>query len=113
MIEEAKKKIGDNAKLYLGDAENLPFEDSLFDTVICNDSFHHYPSPDKVVKEVSRVLKKGGLFIIGDCWQPAGARQIMNFYMKHSKSGDVKIYYKKRNGKSIIKRFWYSIVGTY
>lgn len=58
MIEEAKKKIGDNAKLYLGDAENLPFEDSLFDTVICNDSFHHYPSPDKVVKEVSRVLKK-------------------------------------------------------
>lgn len=74
MIEEAKKKIGDNAKLYIGDAENLPFEDSLFDTVICNDSFHHYPSPDKVVKEVSRVLKKGGLFIIGDCWQPAGAQ---------------------------------------
>ena len=105
MIEEAKKKIGDNAKLYLGDAENLPFENSLFDTVICNDSFHHYPSPDKVVKEVSRVLKKGGLFIIGDCWQPAGARQIMNFYMKHSKSGDVKIYSKKEMENLLSKDF--------
>lgn len=95
MIEEAKNKIGANARLYIGDAENLPFEDDVFNTVICNDSFHHYPSPDKVIKEVSRVLKEDGIFIIGDCWQPAGARQIMNFYMKHSKSGDVKIYSKK------------------
>ena len=53
MIEEAKKKIGDNVKLYIGDAEKLPFEDGLFDTVICNDSFHHYPAPNRVIKEVS------------------------------------------------------------
>ena len=79
----------------VGDSERLPFEDSSFDAIVCNDSFHHYPQPDIVEKEVSRCLKQNGVFIIGDCWQPIGARQIMNYYMKHSNSGDVKIYSKK------------------
>ena len=29
---------------------------------------------------------------MGDCWQPLIGRAIMNFYMRHSKEGDVKIY---------------------
>ena len=29
---------------------------------------------------------------MGDCWQPLIGRAIMNFYMKHSNEGDVKIY---------------------
>ncbi len=29
---------------------------------------------------------------MGDCWQPFVGRVIMNFYMRHSKEGDVKIY---------------------
>lgn len=95
MLEIAKNKLGNDATLNLGDSERLPFEDSSFDAIVCNDSFHHYPQPDIVEKEVSRCLKQNGVFIIGDCWQPIGARQIMNYYMKHSNSGDVKIYSKK------------------
>ena len=95
MLEIAKNKLGNDATLILGDSERLPFEDSSFDAIVCNDSFHHYPQPDIVEKEVSRCLKQNGVFIIGDCWQPIGARQIMNYYMKHSNSGDVKIYSKK------------------
>ena len=33
--------------------------------------------------------------MIGDCWQPLVGRAIMNFYMRHSKEGDVKIYSKE------------------
>lgn len=95
MISVAKQKLSNTAKLILGDSEKLPFQKNSFDVVVCNDSFHHYPSPDKVLEEVSRVLKKEGLLIIGDCWQPIGARQIMNCYMKHSNEGDVKIYSKR------------------
>lgn len=92
MLEVAREKLGNEVNLVLGDSENLPFSDNFFDVVYCNDSFHHYPLPDKVLSEVCRVLKPGGTFIMCDCWQPAIGRAIMNFYMKHSKEGDVKIY---------------------
>ena len=45
-----------------------------------------------MLAEVKRVLKTGGTFLMGDCWQPLIGRAIMNFYMKYSNEGDVKIY---------------------
>ncbi|MDO4340294.1 MAG: class I SAM-dependent methyltransferase [Eubacteriales bacterium] len=92
MLKIAKGKLNGRAKLLLGDSEHLPFQDGTFDVVYCNDSFHHYPAPENVLAEVKRVLKTGGLFLMGDCWQPFIGRTIMNFYMKHSNEGDVKIY---------------------
>ena len=92
MLEIANEKLGSHVNLILGDSEQLPFSDSFFDVVYCNDSFHHYPTPDKVLSEVCRVLKPSGVFVMCDCWQPRIGRAIMNFYMKHSKEGDVKIY---------------------
>lgn len=92
MLEVAKEKLGNHVNLILSDSEQLPFSDSFFDVVYCNDSFHHYPAPDKVLSEVYRVLKPNGIFVMCDCWQPTIGRAIMNFYMKHSKEGDVKIY---------------------
>lgn len=92
MLHVAKSKLPDQVKLLLGDSEALPFPDNIFDVVYCNDSFHHYPAPMNVLREVHRVLKPGGTFLMGDCWQPLVGRIIMNFYMRHSKEGDVKIY---------------------
>lgn len=92
MLQVAKSKLPEQVKLLLGDSETLPFSDNTFDVVYCNDSFHHYPAPMKVLREVQRVLKPGGTFLMGDCWQPLVGRIIMNFYMRHSKEGDVKIY---------------------
>lgn len=92
MLEVAKEKLGNHVNLILSDSEQLPFSDSFFDVVYCNDSFHHYPAPDKVLSEVYRVLKPNRIFVMCDCWQPTIGRAIMNFYMKHSKEGDVKIY---------------------
>ena len=94
MLAVAKSKLPNRVRLFLGDSESLPFPDNSFDVVYCNDSFHHYPAPQNVLMEVHRVLKPGGTFLIGDCWQPSLGRVIMNFYMRHSKEGDVKIYSK-------------------
>lgn len=94
MLSVAKSKLPKKVKLFLGDSEFLPFSDNSFDVVYCNDSFHHYPAPQNVLREVHRVLKLGGTFLLGDCWQPFVGRTIINFYMRHSKSGDVKIYSK-------------------
>ena len=85
MLHVVKSKLPEQVKLLLGDSEALPVPDNTFDVVYCNDSFHHYPAPMNVLREVHRVLKPGGTFLMGDCWQPLVGRIIMNFYMRHSK----------------------------
>ena len=45
-----------------GDAENLPFEDNTFDAVINVESSHCYGNMRSFIKEVHRILKKGGHF---------------------------------------------------
>jgi len=49
-----------------GDAENLPFPDQTFDVVINIESSHSYPSMDKFLSEVKRVLRPGGEFRLAD-----------------------------------------------
>jgi len=45
------------------DAYHLPFADATFDVLTAMDFLEHVEHPDQVVKEFSRVLKPGGLFI--------------------------------------------------
>ena len=92
MAEAARARLAGRAEVILGDAERLPFHDAGFDAAWCNDSFHHYPDPERAAFQAWRVLAPGGTFIIGDAWQPAPARAIMNAWMPHSKEGDVRIY---------------------
>jgi ubiquinone/menaquinone biosynthesis C-methylase UbiE len=68
MIERAKAKSRDdgNIHFYQADAEEIPFEDGFFDSIICTNSFHHYLHPSSVLNEVRRVLKPGGRVYIMD-----------------------------------------------
>lgn len=50
----------------LGNAEALPFVDEQFNAVFNTISFLHYPNPEKVFSEVSRVLQPGGQFYLVD-----------------------------------------------
>lgn len=44
--------------------EKLPFEDNSFDKIITVESFYFWPEPQQNLKEVYRVLAKGGKFLI-------------------------------------------------
>jgi 2-polyprenyl-6-hydroxyphenyl methylase/3-demethylubiquinone-9 3-methyltransferase len=46
-----------------GTGENLPFQKSSLDVVLCCDVLEHVHDLPKVISEISRVLKAGGLFI--------------------------------------------------
>lgn len=46
-----------------GYGENLPFQNDSFDVVFCCDVLEHVRDLPKVISEVSRVLKEGGIFI--------------------------------------------------
>lgn len=45
------------------DAEQLPFEDNMFDVVYSWGVIHHSDAPEKIIAEILRVLKPGGRFI--------------------------------------------------
>lgn len=92
MVAAARRRLGDTAEVIVADAEHLPCHDGCFDVVWCNDSFHHYPDPVRAAFQVWRVLAAGGTFVLGDVWQPAPARAVMNAWMAHSHEGDVRIY---------------------
>lgn len=51
-------------KVLLANAEKMPFKDASFNTVVSNSTFEHITNDFKAVSEVSRVLKKNGLFFI-------------------------------------------------
>ena len=95
MIEEAKKKCGEDVKFTVGDSENLPYQDGQFDIIICNASFHHYTNPESAIKEIKRVLKTGGTLILGDPTVPELLRGLFNKMLPYTDSGDFKIYGKK------------------
>ena len=59
MIHVAKEKQLTNAEFLVGDSENLPFAEASLDAVICSNSFHHYPNPQKFFDSAYRVLRKG------------------------------------------------------
>lgn len=103
MIKEAQKRIGDRAEFAIGDAEQLPYEAEQFDVVICNASFHHYPNPVKVLREIKRVLKKDGMFILGDPTAPSLCLKILNWMLKYMNSGDYHIYTKKEITKLLMQ----------
>lgn len=92
MVERARARLAGRAEVREADAERLPFHDGVFDLVVCNDSFHHYPDPDRAAFQMWRVLRKGGALVLGDVWQPAPARAVMNAWMPLSHEGDVRIY---------------------
>lgn len=56
----------DNTFFQQGDAENLPFDQGLFDVVSNCESSHCYPDIERFYAQVARVLKPGGHFVYTD-----------------------------------------------
>ena len=64
-IEYAKKLYSaTNLKFIKGDALDLPFEDNSVDVVVSLETIEHLTDPEKFVKEVKRVLRPNGVFIV-------------------------------------------------
>ena len=47
-----------------GSVEALPFPDAHFDKVVTVESFYFWPDPSENLKEVARVVKPGGMFLL-------------------------------------------------
>lgn len=62
----AKKHNLHNLEYRKGEIENVPIVNNSVDLVIISQSLHHAETPQQVIAEASRVLRKGGNIIILD-----------------------------------------------
>ena len=64
-------KIVEGIKISKAVGEHIPFKDNYFDIVICRNVIDHTLNPNKVISEISRVLKKDGkLFLACYVYHP-------------------------------------------
>ncbi|MDJ0520255.1 MAG: class I SAM-dependent methyltransferase [Trichodesmium sp. MO_231.B1] len=70
MISQANSRncYPQRLRFLLGNAEEMPFGEEQFDAVFNTISFLHYPHPQQVFNEVSRVLRPGGYFYLVDSY---------------------------------------------
>ncbi len=70
MLEQAKANLRKtplkNVTFQESSAEQLPFPDGTFDVIISNGVFNLIPDKEKALREVFRVLKSSGRFLLAD-----------------------------------------------
>jgi len=102
MICHAKREIskdGTGVALLRGIGEDMPLKSHSFDKVVCKGALDHFPTPERAVKEMARVVKPGGTVIITvanlDC---LGFRLGRTFFVRFRKL--------LRREQSIYEKIW-------
>lgn len=118
------KLYGQRGDFVLSDGEHLPFADESFDVVYSNGVLHHTPDTAGAVREVHRVLRRGGTakvmlyhkhslyywsemivrrgLIGGEFLRGRSTHEIMSRWVEHSEHGGrplVKVYSRRESRK--------------
>lgn len=103
-----------NVRFQQGDATQLPFEDASFDVVFCRYLLIHMADPLRVVREMMRVLRPGGLavayeadFTLELCHPPCVAlvsiNKVWNGLFQTPSAGRQLVHYFREAGASDIR----------
>jgi SAM-dependent methyltransferase len=89
MLQRAQRNVieaglGRSIRLEQVDAKGLPYPDGSFDAVISNSIVHHIPEPIRVIREMLRVLRPGGLLFVRDLLRPRDAALIAGLLAKYA-----------------------------
>lgn len=102
LIEKGKVEVLE------GNVMSLPFEDNTFDTVTAFETVYFWPDMEKSFGEIKRVLKPGGIFLIG--MESNGSD---TFIMKMSEKLIDMTAYNDRELKGFLEKNEYSDITIY
>jgi len=97
MIEKAKVHFQDrkNLQFIKSNVESIPLRDNFFNIIICTNSFHHYLNPGSALKEMHRLLKRGGRVYILDPTADTWLIKVIDRIMGGFEPAHVKLYSSK------------------
>lgn len=85
-VEPGEKKVASMKREFpaikssVAGAEHLPYPDSYFDRAYTTMALHHFSDLDLALREVARVLKPGGSFVILEVEPGSGLGRMFRFF---------------------------------
>jgi 2-polyprenyl-3-methyl-5-hydroxy-6-metoxy-1,4-benzoquinol methylase len=106
MVDQSERMVelalarGVNAQL--GDAQDLPFDDELFDTVVAAWMLYHVTDLEKGISEMARVLEPGGKVVVvtNSVEHLAELRALMDY------SQAILEHFSRENGADWLRRYF-------
>jgi ubiquinone/menaquinone biosynthesis C-methylase UbiE len=93
MLRQATLKNAGKKVLWVqSEAAHLPLADQSFDYAICANSFHYFPSPVLSLREVYRVLRPHGVFVLDDWCDDYLACKLCSLWLRFSASAFHRTY---------------------
>jgi SAM-dependent methyltransferase len=83
-VERARGADRAADRIALGSVTALPFPSRSFDVVLCNHVIEHLAQPDRAAVEIARVLRPGGLAIIGVPNEGSALARLRNHVLQRS-----------------------------
>ncbi|MEJ2178608.1 MAG: methyltransferase domain-containing protein, partial [Gammaproteobacteria bacterium] len=87
MLAHARERLSDG-EFIEADAQDLPFDNEDFDSVVCSFGMMHIPDQPRALQEIRRVLKPGGQFIMTSWCGPDVSPVFQVFYSSVQEHGD-------------------------
>lgn len=81
---EVARQLTPEARFSIGSGEALPLEDASVDLALSTISFHHWRDQAAGVREVARVLRPGGSFLLADFTSPTWLAWLLLCFRVHS-----------------------------
>ncbi|MGH9717825.1 MAG: class I SAM-dependent methyltransferase [Candidatus Acidiferrales bacterium] len=69
-LAAAGPELAGRVEFQIADANALPFPDATFDLVICNSVLHHMAEPERLLAEITRLVKPRGAVLLRDLRRP-------------------------------------------
>lgn len=115
MIELTRSKAGNNIQYVVGNAEQLPFKNVVFDSVVGNAILHHFPDLSAALIEVKRIKKQRAKIVFREpnLYSPgkffAFGIPILKLFRKNRWSPSEKVF-SRAFARKILKETGYTVL---
>lgn len=88
-----KEKGISNLTFEVFDGLKYPFPDESFDLIVTRYAFHHFPNAANAIRQMNRILAKGGRVLISDpIRDEKDKNKVIDNFMKVKKDGHIQLY---------------------